>query len=129
VRVAEYAGLGRRAPLALAGLVVAGLSMVGLPPLGGFFSKWYLLAGALEAERWAFVAAIAAGSLLTAAYVFKLVETAYFEEPRADGASAELPAAMLAPVLVLAVLVVLLGFFNQGLVAHVLRFALPPALP
>jgi multicomponent Na+:H+ antiporter subunit D len=132
VRLADYAGLGRRAPLALAGLVVAGLSMVGLPPLGGFFSKWYLLAGALEAGQWAFVSAIAASSLLTAAYVFRLVETAYFREPPAEVATApraELPAAMLAPVLVLAALVVALGLFNQGLVAHVLRFALPPSVP
>lgn len=131
VLVADYAGLGRRAPLALGGLVVAGLSMVGLPPLGGFFSKWYLVTGALEAGQWAFVAAIAAGSLLTAAYVFRLVEVAFFSEPPAGPPAprAELPAAMLVPVLALAALVVALGLFNQGLVAHVLRFALPPTLP
>jgi multicomponent Na+:H+ antiporter subunit D len=129
VRLADYAGLGRRAPLALAGLVVAGLSMVGVPPFGGFFAKWYLLTGALEAEEWAFVAAIVAGSLLTAAYVFRLVEQAYFTEPPAgsDPAPAELPARMLVPILVLAAVVVLLGLFNQDLVEHVLRLALPPA--
>jgi multicomponent Na+:H+ antiporter subunit D len=131
VRVADYAGLGRRSPLALAALVVAGLSMVGLPPLGGFFSKWYLVSGALEAGRWAFVAAIVASSLLTAGYVFRLIERAYFVEPASAPPDArdELPGAMLVPILVLAGVIVALGLFNQGLVAHVLRFALPAALP
>jgi multicomponent Na+:H+ antiporter subunit D len=131
LHVADWAGLGRRAPLALAAFAVAALSMVGVPPLGGFFSKWYLLTGALEAGSGALVAAIVVGTLLTAAYVFALLERAYFGEPPTEepAQGAELPAAMLVPVLVLSLLVVLLGLFNQGLVEHVLRFALPPARP
>lgn len=128
VRVDDYAGLGRRAPLALAGLAVAGLSMVGIPPFGGFFGKWYLLSGALEAGQWAFVGAIVVGSLLTAAYVFRLVERAWFAEAPggAAPAKAELPPSMLVPILVLSALVLLLGLFNQALVEDVLGLALPP---
>jgi multicomponent Na+:H+ antiporter subunit D len=51
--VADLNRLRGRAPwTTLAVVVVAGLSLVGVPPLSGFFGKWYVLSGALEDERW-----------------------------------------------------------------------------
>ena len=46
--IAGFAGMGRRLPLSMAAFSVAALSLVGLPPMSGFFSKWYLMLGAIE---------------------------------------------------------------------------------
>jgi multicomponent Na+:H+ antiporter subunit D len=129
--VAEYAGVARRLPLTMAAFAVAGLSMIGLPPTGGFFAKWYLVLGALERGAWLYVLAIVASSLLTAVYVFRVLEQAYFgtaahrdAEARPAGVGFELQP-QLVPVIALALGVLGLGFFNQSLVDA----ALVPALP
>jgi multicomponent Na+:H+ antiporter subunit D len=132
VRVAGYAGVARRLPLTLAAFGVAALSMIGLPPAGGFFSKWYLIQGALQRGSWIYVAAIVASSLLTAAYMFRVLENAYLRAPAADGAEGrdpagaphEAPAGMVAPVLALALAVLALGLWNQALVDGVVAPAL-----
>jgi multicomponent Na+:H+ antiporter subunit D len=80
-----YAGVARRLPLTMGAFVLAAGSMVGLPPTGGFFSKYYLLLGALEAGRWAGVAALVASSLLGAVYLFRVIERAYLGGPAAPG--------------------------------------------
>ncbi|HUG52802.1 MAG TPA: proton-conducting transporter membrane subunit [Vicinamibacteria bacterium] len=136
-RVAGYAGMAQRLPLTMAAFTVAAISMIGLPPAGGFFSKWYLILGALERGRWVYVGAIVASSLLTAVYMFRVLESAYFGAPApatetageeaANGprdAGGEAPAAMLVPVLILALAVLGLGVFNQALVEGVLTPAL-----
>ena len=136
VSLGDWAGAGRRFPLTLAAFSVAAVSMIGLPPTGGFFSKWYLVQGALERGSWPYVAAIVASSLLTAVYMFRVMETVYLRgpadeaaEPRDEAADGpvdgprDAPAAMVAPVLVLAAAVLALGIFNQPLVERVLAAA------
>jgi multicomponent Na+:H+ antiporter subunit D len=76
--VAAYDGVARRLPLSMAAFTVAAASLVGLPPLSGFFSKWYLLQAALEAGAWPFAAALVASSLLSAVYFFRVIERSYF---------------------------------------------------
>jgi multicomponent Na+:H+ antiporter subunit D len=73
-------GLFRDMPLTAAALVVAMLAVVGVPPTGGFFTKWYLVLGALEAGRYDFAAALLVGSALAAFLAFRL-----FEIMRRDG--------------------------------------------
>lgn len=117
------AGLARRAPLTMAAFTVAALSMVGLPPFGGFFSKWYLVLGALEGGVPLAVAVIVGSSLLSAVYMFRIVESAYFREPATDTpvpVAGEGPTAALAPVLLMGAVVIGLGLFNQVLVEAVL---------
>ena len=130
--IAGFAGMGRRLPLTMAAFSIAALSMVGLPPMSGFFSKWYLLLGAIEEGAWPFVLALVLGSLLSAVYFFRIIERAYFAPaptpdsgmgPR-DG-SEEIPGRMLGPILALTAVVLLLGIFNQTVVAYVIERALP----
>ena len=54
--------------------------MIGLPPTGGFFGKWYIILGALEANNYIAVAAVLLSTLLTLAYFLKLFE-AIFRQP------------------------------------------------
>jgi multicomponent Na+:H+ antiporter subunit D len=107
------AGLARRMPLTALGLVVAGLSLIGLPGTAGFITKWYLIVGALERGAWWVVAAIVASSLIAVAYVWRVVEAAYLRESPAGAARREAPAGMLAAGLAMAALCVYFGFFTS----------------
>jgi multicomponent Na+:H+ antiporter subunit D len=106
--VASLAGLGRRMPLTAFGLVIAGLSLIGVPGTAGFITKWYLIVGALELRLWWLVGVIAATSLIAVAYVWRVVEAAYLS-PGADGKRQEAPLAMLVPALALTALCVYFG--------------------
>ncbi|MBA4176669.1 MAG: cation:proton antiporter [Leptothrix sp. (in: Bacteria)] len=84
--LARIQGLGKRMPLTTFGIVVCGLSLIGVPGTAGFVSKWYLILAALEKGQWWLVFLIVMSSLLAAAYVWRFVEAAYFREPRQDTA-------------------------------------------
>jgi multicomponent Na+:H+ antiporter subunit D len=96
--LARAQGLGRRMPLTSFGIVIGGLSLIGVPGTAGFVSKWYLILAALEKGQWWLVFLIVGSSLLALAYVWRFVEAAYFREPRVDTAAVgEAPASMLVP--------------------------------
>jgi multicomponent Na+:H+ antiporter subunit D len=100
--LSRLSGLGRVMPLTSFGIVLGGLSLIGVPGTAGFISKWYLILAALESGQWWLALAIVASSLLALAYVGRFVEVAYFRTPRADLASkGEAPPALLAPALML----------------------------
>ena len=83
-KVSEMAGVGRRMPLTMATFSVAALGMIGLPPLAGFISKWYLGIGAVEAgQSWA-VWLLVVSSMLNAAYFLPILYRAWFL-PAQDG--------------------------------------------
>jgi multicomponent Na+:H+ antiporter subunit D len=130
-KIEDFIGMSRRMPLTMAAFVVAALSMIGLPPTAGFFSKWYLLRGALDAHAGAFVVALVLSSLLNAVYFFHVIEVAYLRQPETTEPGAallprhELPVRMLMPILILATSVVLFGFLNQTVVNQVIHYALP----
>ena len=82
----RLAGLGRQMPLTCFGIVIGGLSLIGVPGTAGFISKWYLVLAAMEKGQWWLVGAILASSLLAVAYVWRFVEVAYFRQPPAGQA-------------------------------------------
>jgi multicomponent Na+:H+ antiporter subunit D len=86
-RVSELNGLGRRMPVTMAAFLIASLSVIGIPPLGGFWSKWFLGLATLDAEHTVMLAVILAGSLLSAAYLLPIPLRAFFgaAEPQAQG--------------------------------------------
>jgi multicomponent Na+:H+ antiporter subunit D len=97
VTIDRVAGLGQRMPFTAFGIVLAGLSLIGIPGTAGFISKWYLVLGAIERELWWLVAVIVATSLLALAYVWRFVEAAYLQPPGgASVAKGEAPRSMLA---------------------------------
>jgi multicomponent Na+:H+ antiporter subunit D len=77
------------------GIVIACLSLMGVPLTAGFISKWYMVLAALQADLWPVAAFIVVGSMITVIYVWRLVETAYFQEPDGDGTRSEAPAIFL----------------------------------
>jgi multicomponent Na+:H+ antiporter subunit D len=131
-RLEDFVGMSRRMPLTMGAIVLAAMSMIGLPPTAGFFSKWYLLRGAMEAHAWVFVAVLVGSSLLTAVYFFRLIEWAYLRQPAAQTSPLsspprqELPMQMLLPIWVLATAVLLLGLFNQSVINGIIQYAIRP---
>lgn len=103
-------GLGRRMPLTMFGFSIAGLSLIGVPLTAGFISKWYLVSGAMERGWWLAAALILATSLLAVAYVWKVVEVAYFRPvPEDAGDITDPPLSMLIPAWILIVATVYFG--------------------
>jgi formate hydrogenlyase subunit 3/multisubunit Na+/H+ antiporter MnhD subunit len=76
-RVDRMAGLAHRLPVAFFALALAGTSTMGMPPSGGFAGKWLLVRAAFEAGQWWWAAVMLVGSLLAAAYVFRLLRGAF----------------------------------------------------
>ena len=74
-------GLGREMPWTFLAMVIAGLSLIGVPGTVGFISKWQLMVAATESSHWSMIAIIIIGSLLAVMYVWKLVEVMYFSTP------------------------------------------------
>lgn len=126
--VDAWAGLGRRFPVTFAAFTVAGLAMIGIPPTGGFFSKWYLMVGGLAAHAWALTALLVASGVLTAAYMFRVFERAWARPAPDDLAPRSLGVLVRVPIVALGVAVLALGLANAWIVTHVLAPALPPAL-
>lgn len=125
----QLKGMGKKMPFTMAAFVIGALSMIGIPPTIGFASKFYLAWGALEAEKWVFIAVILLSSLLTAVYFWRIFENVYFgvyehEEIKKD----EVPLSMLLPILVFAAITLLLGLFASlpiGVIEHWVAGVLP----
>ena len=114
----------RAMPWSMAAFCVAAISMIGLPPTAGFFSKWYLAVGTVEAGQWPLLAALLVSTLLNAVYFFRIFEQVYLR-PAREGASGraatgEVPPSMLIPTVVFAVLLLLLGIGNALIVSKVI---------
>jgi len=81
--VSELDGLGRTMPLTMGAFFVASLSIIGVPPLGGSWSKWYLALGAAD-EHAVFVAVLMISSLLNIGYLIPIPIRAFFFPPKED---------------------------------------------
>ena len=119
-KVSELDGVGRRMPWTTVAFTIGALGMIGVPPLAGFFSKWFLGQGALAAGREVFLAVLAASSLLNALYFLPILHAAWFrvqEKPwpvEHRAGRAETHWMLLAPPLVTAVLVITCGLMANS---------------
>jgi multicomponent Na+:H+ antiporter subunit D len=110
VSLARAHGLGRVMPVTSLALVICGFSLVGVPGTVGFITKWHLVLAALEQGRWWLVFAILLSSIITLAYVWRVVEVMYLREPRQDLAHVrESRWPTLAPALLLVAAVIYFG--------------------
>ena len=116
--------------------------MVGIPPATGFFSKWYAVQAGIESSQWIVVVVVLASSLLTAVYLFRILESAYLhplqpepshadherdgfgetERELAEESQAhEAPLDMAIPTVLLGLSTVVLGVLNAVIVIHILE--------
>ena len=103
--------------------------MVGLPPTGGFFGKWYIILGALEANNYIAVAAVLLSTLLTLAYFVKLFEGIFRQTTASsDMLPSEIPLSLKFSLGVTSAAVMILGLLSDPIVQLLLNQALPPRL-
>jgi multicomponent Na+:H+ antiporter subunit D len=132
----DLRGVFRKMPVTMMGLVAGGLSMVGIPPSCGFFSKWYLLTGAMEAQYYGFMAALILSSLINAVLFFRVIEVGYFEgeDHGPKGATQkemglqDAPFSMLVPLLLVATSLVLVGIYTGDIVGLVIAPVIPAGI-
>jgi len=125
-RIRDLDGITHVLPISAFAFGLAGLSLVGLPPSGGFAGKWLLLSACLAQGQWWWVIVMLFGSLLAAAYVMRVLNHAFTHVP--DPATPNpIPPVMEWTALVLAVLAVGLGLVAAWPV-EVLRLGAPAIL-
>jgi NADH-quinone oxidoreductase subunit N len=108
----DYAGLGRKVPMASVAMTVFMFSLAGLPPFGGFFSKYFLFLGAVNAGYWWLAAVGAVNSALSLFYYSRVVKALWIEDPNGELELGGTPTGLYAAVIVAAVgtLLLLPGF-------------------
>jgi len=130
-------GLFRKMPLTMGAFVVGAMSMIGVPPTCGFFSKWYLISGAIQAGHYGFMAALLFSSLVNVVLFFRIFEICYYEpfsnhhghghdhhSERID----EAPFSMLVPLFITAAILILVGLYTGDIVNYIIEFAIPKGL-
>jgi len=80
-RVSEPDGIGKQMPWTMSAFLIGALSIVGLPPMGGTWSKWMLVQGTLDAGTWALTAILLVSSLLNVIYLVGIPVRAFFHAP------------------------------------------------
>lgn len=114
--ISQMVGIGRRMPVTMTAFLLGSLSVIGLPPLGGFISKWNLVIGTLESGQMVFLFVLLASSLLNAAYFLPIVYKAFFctdDEAMFEKKVDEVPIWCLVPLCITATCSVILFFCPQ----------------
>ncbi len=130
-RVEELRGIGKEMPLTMWCYAIASLGLIGIPPTGGFISKWYLAVGSLQSNmlfRWFGPVVLLVSALLTAGYLLPLTIRGFL--PGADYDYAHLQKRepspwMTVPIVILTSLSVLIGLFPNGITERIMGFVSP----
>ncbi|MCG6969278.1 MAG: monovalent cation/H+ antiporter subunit D family protein [Gammaproteobacteria bacterium] len=112
--ISDMGGLGRAMPITFGAFLIGSLSIIGLPPFGGMWSKWYLGIGAIDAGQWLLLSVLLVSSLLNIAYLLPIPIHAFFGNAK-DGAQytqiKEAPSSCVAAMIITSVACVVLFFY------------------
>ncbi|NQZ67230.1 MAG: monovalent cation/H+ antiporter subunit D family protein, partial [Lentisphaeria bacterium] len=122
-------------PLTMLAFTLGALSMIGIPPTCGFFSKWYLVSGAMEAGQWGYVIALLFSSLINVILFFRIFEIAFLntsDDDEHDEAGDhehhheeikinEAPISMLIPTLIISFTLILIGLSNNFIIKIIIE--------
>lgn len=116
--ISDMDGIGKTMPVTMFAFFIGSLSIIGLPPFGGSWSKWYLALGAAEAHQFVFVAVLMISSLLSIAYLMPIVARAFFLAPStapANSSIREAPMFCVVPLCMTAAGCLVLFFFADDI--------------
>ncbi|MBT8422408.1 MAG: monovalent cation/H+ antiporter subunit D family protein [Gammaproteobacteria bacterium] len=115
----QLRGIGLRMPWTMAAFTIGALSMIGVPPTGGFVSKWYILAGAFEANNYVALFTIIASTVLNAAYFLPIIYMVWFvpETSPPEKEHGEAPFAAVLALTVTAALTLAFFLFNGPVIS------------
>ena len=125
MEISTLAGMGKRMPLTSLAFTIGAFSLVGLPPFVGFPSKFLIVRGALAKEEILFTVLIGfvlLGTVIEAAYFFRVVQVLYFKKGNGNPERKEAPIAALIPMVIFVVLILVIGIYPK-LVTDVLNSA------
>jgi multicomponent Na+:H+ antiporter subunit D len=117
-KVSELDGLGRRMPWTMLAFAIGALSIVGLPPTGGTWSKWMLVQGTFDSGAWVLMAVLLASSIMNIYYLLIIPARGFFSrsaEPDSDPRVQEAPPACLLAIAITASGCMALFFFSNPL--------------
>lgn len=83
-KISEYTNLAKKCPLAFTGIVVGGLSLIGVPLTAGFISKWYMVKALLEVNNYFLIIVLLISSIMAVIYIWRIVEVMYFKAEVAE---------------------------------------------
>jgi multicomponent Na+:H+ antiporter subunit D len=112
--ISEMSGLGKSMPITFGAFLVGSLSIIGLPPFGGMWSKWYLALGTIEAGQWVLLGVLLVSSLLNIAYLLPIPVRAFFGKAGDDNGAAgirEAPASCVAAMIITSLACLVLFFY------------------
>ncbi|MEG1592848.1 MAG: proton-conducting transporter membrane subunit [Oscillibacter sp.] len=119
LRVDQLRGIGKRMPVTMWCFTIAALSLIGIPPMAGFVSKWYLVTAGLTGASWGFgiagLVVLIVSALLTAGYLLPIVTRGFFPGKDLIVERREVGPQMTGPLIALSVATVVLGLFPQPL--------------
>ncbi|MDL1969378.1 MAG: monovalent cation/H+ antiporter subunit D family protein [Candidatus Desulfofervidaceae bacterium] len=121
--ISEMDGIGRQMPFTMAAFTIGALGLMGIPPVCGFISKWYLCLGSLEAKQGIFLFVFLTSAFLDAVYFLPIVFKAFFMTP--NGVKLhydEAPALVVAPLMATAIFALIFGLFPDALL-HFFKLA------
>lgn len=133
-KLSDFAGLYRRAPVAAFSMMVFMLSLAGIPPLAGFFGKFYIFTAVVKdgaanlGVLWLVILAVAM-SAVSFYYYLKVLKAVYVTDATDATTGAQVSWFSQAVLLVMAILVILLGCFPNVLVGLLVRFIAPVVVP
>ncbi len=131
VNLYRLGGMNKKLTLSTITVTLAALSMIGLPPTAGFFSKWYLMLGAYTGKQYFYIGVLVVSSLLNAIYFFRIIEQMFVQreaslpEVHRAGHRLGLPVEMALPILVAGTSILVLGFWSVDIVTHIIKLGLP----
>ncbi len=101
--ISQMRGIGRRMPVTMTAFLIGCIAIVGAPPTGGMWSKWYLLLGTVHAEDWLLLVALIVGSLLSAAYLLPIAIRAFYSSNNGSVMVSEAPLSIQIAMIICAV--------------------------
>lgn len=117
-QISQMAGLGRQMPITMIAFFIASLSIIGLPPTAGMWSKWFLLQGTIVAEQWLLLLVLCLSSLMNIFYLLPIPIRAFFsnaDTPYVKSKRLEAPLPILIAIIVSTSACFILFLFPQAL--------------
>ena len=125
--ISQMKGLGKKMPVTFTAFFIGALGVIGLPPTGGFFSKWFILIGTIESTQKLFLIVLLLSSFLNAFYFLPIIYQAFFskndEEQNLPVQIKEAPLFCVIPIVITAIISVIL-FFNPNIFINLIKTAL-----
>jgi multicomponent Na+:H+ antiporter subunit D len=117
-KISEMGGIARQMPFTIAAFSIAAMSMIGVPLVCGFVTKWYIALGALQAHQSFFLIVLLASTILNTGYFFPVILKTIFGKPREGDPGAlhgeglhEAPAFMVIPLFLTAIGSIVMGLY------------------